>query len=284
MLAATPRLAALPIKQVVASSLNQCIEQMAKGCTNAFAKLVDIPRPTVGKWRAGNQAPVLGAILRVCFKVGVSLLDFLIGECFEVRGLNIKGTKVSNREPKQAQETHQRRDITSEEAKSIRSTLRKALKANPPQCLKEVAQKVGRNPNSIQYRFPDLCAPLIARYADYEMATRQELGRQMSYALEEAVKGEDPPHSLAEFARSHGWSHKILRHRFPKQCRALTRRCAEERNEKWISLKQALEAALTENPAQSVYEFARRYNVHTGTLYRRFPDLCRRLSRLHAQG
>lgn len=279
LLAAAPHIASPPNKQIIASSLSQCIEQTAKGCTSSFAKMVNIPRPTLGKWRVGNQAPSLGALLEICFKVGVSLLDFLTGKRFEVHARNMGQTEGLIRKSERTKHTqHPRREITIKEEKHIRSTLKKALKADPPKCLKELARELGRNPNSIQYRFPDLSAAVITKYADYMKDARQELGRQMLQALEEAIKGEDPPHSLVEFARSHGWSLKILQHRFPKQCRALTRRCSDERGKLWLELKNSLEVALTEDPPPSVQEFARRYNVHSGILYRRFQDVCHSLS------
>jgi transcriptional regulator with XRE-family HTH domain len=283
MLATASRLPASPARRVVASSLNQCIEQTTKGCTNAFAEMVNIPRPTVAKWHAGNQAPVLGALLRICFEVGVSPLDFLTSERFPVCSLNTSQSKVPSQVVKDRQgKKPQRREIPIYEAKNIRRILKKALKSNPPRCLKETVRGTERNPNSIQYRFPDLCAAIITRHDDYEKAVRLELGKRMSHELEAAATGVESPHSLAEFARRHNWSLKILQHRFPKKCRALTRRCAEERSKRWFTLRQALEGALVEDPPPSVDEFARRHNLHTGILYRRFRDLCHKLSKRHA--
>jgi hypothetical protein len=275
LLKAAPILVESPPKGAFARTLIKYMEQYSAGCVEAFAVKVEVLRPTLQRWLRREVAPQSDLLLRACFRIGATLLDLITGRLPEPSF--VKESATSNQTLVVRRDRPQRRDITPSDAASMRREFRKALKEYPPPCLKEVARRMGRNPNSVQYRFPELSNAVISRYLNHRKASRRELCEQMLKALEIAMSEENPPLPL-DLARSRGWSHKILRHRFPKQCRTLTRRCAEMRGERWKRLEQLLEAALREEPPPSVKALAKRYEVDDSILYRRFPELCRRIS------
>jgi hypothetical protein len=271
-----------PEKRAIADSFNKYIAKVTKGNTSLFAKNVNIPRPSVGKWLRGDQVPTLKALLQVCFHNNISLLDFIAGEITETDLPNLTNAAAPNNPTGYNQKRRGRkRDITPEEEIQIKRIFEEAIREEPPPLLREVAQRVGRNPNSLQYRFPDLCSAITARYGRYQKAAKREINKRMLRELNKAIHGENQFHSLVEFAKFYGWSFKILRHRFPKQCRAFTKRCADGRNQKWSELEKALKSALNEKPPPSLKAFARRHKIHTAILYQRYKELCRKLSKAH---
>jgi hypothetical protein len=111
---------------------------------------------------------------------------------------------------------------------------------------------------------------------------RRRDGRTLMAALRK-----NPPRSLVEVARGMGRQPSALKYQFPDQCAAIVARYEEHRNrsrlEVWGVAKQALEAALQDEPYPNVPEVARRIGWGYSRLVRRFPELCRAVASRHAK-
>jgi len=56
------------------------VERLADGNTSAFARLLDLSRNTVENWSQGKRIPELDMLLRLCYRLNLSLDEVLFQE------------------------------------------------------------------------------------------------------------------------------------------------------------------------------------------------------------
>ncbi len=147
--------------------------------------------------------------------------------------------------------------------------------ANIPPSISEIARRLGCSAAILRYYFPDHCKAIIERH---RRLNELEAQRQ---ALAAVAAAEQVSLSVNEIARHLGCSSSVLYARFPELCQAITERRWSLSNKD--ELRQALEAALVEEPPPTVQEVARRLGCPSKNIEYYYPDLCKAIARRYRE-
>lgn len=144
-----------PSRESVASAINQCIEVATIGNAKAFAEEMYLSLSVPRDWRVGKALPQLNLLLRVCYRLSISLIDIYLGQLKIARPIVLKELPLSE----QYSKTNR-----SFDADKVREFLELHQESLPPQSLKQLAFKIGYDPADLYRHFPDLCHQISARY------------------------------------------------------------------------------------------------------------------------
>lgn len=157
----------------------------------------------------------------------------------------------------------------------ILSEMEKALAENPPPSMRQIQRRTGRHESSIKGRYPTLYDEIVKRYRDFHLpdaVTKVDAETALKAALKQ-----NPPPSLQSIFRTLGCHNTGYRfyHQFPDLCKAVAARYKKHRNNLFNreAMRQALESALTEEPAPSLSELVRRLGHRRDFIKKKFPDL-----------
>lgn len=158
---------------------------------------------------------------------------------------------------------------------TLRAALTLALDDHPAPSVQRLAERLGyKSAGTLARRCPDLYRRLKIRHAAHR---QQELAH--TGALLQAVLREEPPPTLRAVRIRLGYRHdNALIYQHPELCRAITLRYQRSLEAKTRGVEKALKRALKQHPPPSVQHLARTEGRGTTWLYRRFPELCRRLA------
>jgi AraC-like DNA-binding protein/transcriptional regulator with XRE-family HTH domain len=136
--------------------------------------------------------------------------------------------------------------------------------------INEIARQLGCSSSTLYSRFPELCHEITKRR--WSVSDIDHL-RQ----LLEAALVENPPPTLEDVAKRLECSTKNIQYNFPELFRAITerRRALHDRSSQQKELEEIL--ARGENPL-SLQEVARRLGISSGSLRKRYPELCATIS------
>lgn len=170
LLAYTPHLKFPLSKENIAKALYAYIEQVTEGNMAAFARLLQIPKNTLWFWCKGESQPSLQALLKICYSLKISILDFLIA------GIESASSLKKNRLlPVQAQ-TKPRASSKPFDTDKVKKYLTTMLMSNeyPPPSMEEVARRINCDRRTIFRHFRDLCSAISAKYIQYRKACYSE--------------------------------------------------------------------------------------------------------------
>jgi hypothetical protein len=80
LIAAAPHFSSPLSKENVAQVIRTATDIVTKGNIAAFAGLLGIPKNTLWMWHTGKALPQLNVLLRICYRLEISLVDFLTPE------------------------------------------------------------------------------------------------------------------------------------------------------------------------------------------------------------
>ena len=155
LIARTPYLIEAPSRELVAQAIDKCINVATNGNAKAFAEQMYLSQTVPRDWRLGNALPQLSKLLRVCYRLSISLIDIYLGK------LNIDSPIVFKDLPLSEQYSKTNRPF---DADKVREFLEVHKESSPPQSLKQLAFKIGYDPTDLYRHFPDLCRQISARY------------------------------------------------------------------------------------------------------------------------
>jgi transcriptional regulator with XRE-family HTH domain len=205
LLSFTPQLLHPLPTSTIQKIISVYIDQVTEGNLAAFARLIEMPKSTVHQWHRGKAVPSLDTLLKLCYRFGISLTDFLVRDVV-VDSLQ----KVAlARLPFPGGYRHQ-----FDKDKALQE-LNKALEEIPPPSMTEVQKRLGYKTYSTLYeRFPDLCAAISQRCRDYKSSCQKE---KLRGELEAVLNSDEcPPPSLKEVARRLGYSTTTFYSNFPE--------------------------------------------------------------------
>jgi AraC-like DNA-binding protein len=282
LIAAAPNLSFEPTKEMVRESLFAFIDRTSGGNRGGFAREFDVNTTTVQSWGRSRPLPQTDLILKICYKMSVSLLDFFVtknylaDEDWQCRAEVIK-TRAARR--------YERRD-----PEKVKSALLAALTEKRPRSVAEVAKDLGYMTTAGIYKlFPGICKRLQDRYRrsgskasiDQRFTIDDETVRRV---LVEALEQECPP-SIYVLTRDLGYKDsKHLIDRFPDLCDSI-----KDRRDKWKrarkrSIRKTLKSALVEVPPPSITNVGNRLGYNNGiTIGVYFPELCAQISARYAR-
>jgi hypothetical protein len=151
-----------PTKKIVIEALHECIKISTGGVITQFAKLIRKHLATVYGWYIGNVKIPLPDLLRICYCLDLSIINFLNGaeavrkSAINVRELPDTAYVVSSpRTPKPF--NHRKAEID----------LINFLAVVPPISMAEAARRMEANHRDLYRRFPELSRKISWRYRDY---------------------------------------------------------------------------------------------------------------------
>ncbi|MDZ8052209.1 MAG: TniQ family protein [Aulosira sp. ZfuVER01] len=153
--------------QRIRQSLKTCVEQFTQGNIAQFARQIQVPKNSLWLWCQGQNLPSIHALLKICYFVKVSLIQFLTNElCFEHEQPN---NTAFNLPPVQSQTTARTQSFNFDKVKQDLE----AILANdefPPPSMEEVARRLGCQRRTIYKNFKELSNQISARYICYRKA------------------------------------------------------------------------------------------------------------------
>ncbi|MEA5603259.1 TniQ family protein [Nostoc sp. UHCC 0252] len=184
LLATTPRLSKPLQREIVAQAFCRYVEQFAEGNTAAFARMLEIPKNKVWMWQMGKVLPELNVILKICFTLQVSVLDFLTQEIKKDNS-----SQFSAMPQKQVVDSSRKKLEVKFDSDRTQRLLENVLQANEqPLPMTAVAKRLGY-PKRVLYRhFPELCRAISAEYVKYMKESRVKRIEQCCEEVKQAVR------------------------------------------------------------------------------------------------
>ena len=172
LIAAAPGVVSPPTRDRLAQTITACVDHASSGNASDFARLMHVANPIVGGWQRGRTLPPVELLLNMAFRMGISLLDFLLGTSTGVSsGTYFRSPPVEpERKPRRA--TIQRGSRVNR-ADVVR-ILHAALDESPPPGVTQVMKRFSCSESAVRYHFPELCRELAKKHLRYRMERSAE--------------------------------------------------------------------------------------------------------------
>jgi len=275
LIAATPELPAPPQKEQIAMMLEACLDKYSRGSMSALARLMKVSANRLWYYLRRGALPGFDTLLNLCSNLSITPLEFLTAE--SLRSLRDSYFTVDHAAPI----PRNKGKLTEDEVQHARQVLEAivAEKLDPPPTLEEIARRLGRSVEALQWHFPDLCRAITSRvkriYSDGETLTHMRQILENALASDESI-------SLNAIASQFGYRSKTLQRYFPDLCQAVVVKYSERfSGERWKfeQVRQRLEEVLSsDGDVISVKELARLMGYKYQTLRNHFPELCKKIS------
>jgi TniQ len=274
LLQAAPRLERPPPRDTVARAFTAYHAHPAAAGTPPSTMAFGRQRVRSSRWVQGERLMQIDLLLRFCWQRDLSLVQFLTAPP------PVRVSPGAVAQPPRA--VPDRATAPGPRTVSRRETVCDALEAaltttGPPVSLRAVAQRLQIETRTLWTYAPDLCQHLVDRRT---VALAQQRN-QLQTLLEDALR-EDPPPVLQRVCQrgavltSKAWYH------YPELCRQIVARAAEERQQRFLRLQQAVEQAVHEEaPPPTLKAVAARLGRSANSLRQYFPALCHQLTARH---
>jgi transcriptional regulator with XRE-family HTH domain len=271
LIAAAPGMETEPTKDMIPRAISALADRFS-GYVARLAHSVGVNKATMRDWLREEKTPEIGRILRICFRLNMSPLQFLLSH--SIRRDPPAASLDAEKSGLQGLRRNPGRPVDFEE---FRNAIRVALAEHPPPTLKEVARRLNRRPALLLARFPRQYAILVRRYARYQRALLRARWDRLRPSVQAALT-EEPPPAPEALARRIGCSISALKKYYPRFYRVLKMRYSNHRKNRVLSLRPRLEAALSSSDPPVLFAtLARSCGYTKGTLRRHFPELARLL-------
>lgn len=180
LIAAVPSWESVPTRDGVVLMFRACIAQVAGGVMAEFGKLIDKDKVSVWGWCNGTVRATLNEILKICYCLDISLVDFISGSDKQLSDLRLVRRPPDNYIscPRRA---NKRIDYDKAEIK-----LREILCMNIAISMEEAARIVGVERRTLYKKFKEVCNAISKRYTEYQRAKiegeRQRLKEEITEA------------------------------------------------------------------------------------------------------
>lgn len=179
ILSKSPQLEITQIKKV-SQSFQNIINQTTEGNIAAFARLIGFPKNKVWMWSKGKVLPQLSTLLKICYLLDLSLLEFLTKDTF--KAIVVKNNNFFSIEKNNLK--YIASDLVSTE-NTLKTILSKSY--DEPPSLTAVAKELKINRRTITRRFPELCQAISNRYLEYRKSHRLQKIQHCILEIERAV-------------------------------------------------------------------------------------------------
>jgi TniQ len=274
-------------------SINENVEavisRLIKGNGPAVPDLIEVRKKIVSFWRGGRSIPRLGFILKLCYRLDLSMADFMTAM---INRLSC-GILVDETQPQNPKAPTKREAVAAWET-NVRQTLEAALLEEPPPPLLEIAGRLGYASTwPLNRKYGDLSRGIAARYRktirendSINLSLDEKQPSLLRQLLEQELSKENPCHPRW-LAKKAGYRYvDPATRQFPELWWALLdkhRKYREEEKSKQHERERGmLVAALSEDPTPTISEIIRRLGARSHrTLIDRFPEECRAISEKH---
>jgi transcriptional regulator with XRE-family HTH domain len=171
-------ISAQPKRERIRQVVSDAVDHLADGNTAAFARSLGLPRATVENWHEGKRIPELDMLLRLCYRLDLSVCEVLFEEEEEPLQPYLREPVPPARFP-----SRKRVAINKE---SISHQLEQAASQaeNPPPSLKEVGERLGYQPTTLYKINRAACHAIAERH----MAYRRELREKRLQGYREEIR------------------------------------------------------------------------------------------------
>ncbi len=267
LLAAAPRLKGTPLREHLGANLSACIESATFGNLLAFADITRTSRGALRYWVSGRHRPQIGALLQMCYQIGVPVTQLLgdpAATDFDIAPLrNDRGIQSRRR------------------GAEVRLALDRALAEEPPPSVSELARRLHFARSERLYQIDRARSKMLsARHREAMRALQPKPSRpprkcerpQMKRVLEDSLARECPV-SVSKIAAQNGYANPgCIRLEFPDLCRAIGQKIAQRKKTEMNGKGEILKAALEEDPPLTAEQMAERLGFGCpGVLRRNFP-------------
>lgn len=155
-----------PSKENITKSINLVIEKVAENNAAAFSRLMGVPKNSLWMWQSTNTLPELNILLKICYELEISLVEFLTPKNLVTKSF----TKISQKYLQLSRTP--RVSPKAFDQYQVKDALLAILAGNeePPLTMEEVAKHLGHHARTISRHFPDLCSAVSAKCRDYKKA------------------------------------------------------------------------------------------------------------------
>ncbi len=165
----------------ISESLNKMVEKVTDGNIAAFARYLKMPKNTVWLWCKGKNQPSFNALLTICYRLKINLVNLLTNTDFS--------EKFSRKAPPSSLIFPTARKYPTFDATYAQEELTKFLNdiENPPLSLEEIARQISCDRRTLNRHFPELCRQISFRYLSFRQTSYQNAVKQCCQEVEEAV-------------------------------------------------------------------------------------------------
>ena len=167
VIAQLPTVQAHPKRERIQQVVNRAVERFAGGNIAEFARLLELPRNTVENWCQGKRIPEMDMLLRLCYRLSLSLYEVLFGDTEVIQ------PHLQDPLPEAHFSSRKRTAIDKER---IFYLLEQETRSgeDPPPSLQEVGQRLGYEPTSLYKINRAACHAIAECYRAYRRALREK--------------------------------------------------------------------------------------------------------------
>ena len=185
LLTAAPHLPQPLLRERVAQAFCSYVAQVSDGNIAAFSRLLQIPKNKVWMWHSGKVLPQFKILLKVCYCLRTSVLNFLTKDTVE-ENFNLMTTLSQTQAVNKLTHPPNLESDLNRVQRLLESVLQGHEKPPPP--MTEVAKRLGRDKRVLRRRFPELCRAISAQYLEYKKEARTERIKQCCEEVQQVVK------------------------------------------------------------------------------------------------
>jgi hypothetical protein len=165
-------------------SIRNLIELVTGGNVNGFSRIVNANCSTLESWCLNEKKPTLRLVMNICKTLEITPKQLLL---FEFPINTIKKLSSLEIPPKATVQKGKQKKRKPVDAKKLKADLMNVIKSDeyPPPCMKEVANRLGRNHRVIYRYYPKLCNQISAKYLKHRSYKKRE---RMERILKEVIE------------------------------------------------------------------------------------------------
>lgn len=280
LLKSAPTVSSLYQSSTLANSISRSIRSSTFKNELAFARKSGIPQSTVNDLCRGNSVPQLSTLLKIAFFAEVSVTDLVRGRIRDISEAPVL-SKPDSPQPKAVKAAAPHHRWNDKKLLEVRRSFEELLEIYPPLPMTQIKNRLICPASTLSSKCPDLHRKAVARYREYIKNRRRAFSRRVEKKLQIQLKSETPL-SVSEVAREIGRSRIAVVKRFPALCMRLSEHWVKRREEHWGRIRTFLQDALRNDPPLHLKALAKRLEVSHTSLYKRFPQLCRKIAARYA--
>jgi hypothetical protein len=271
LLAASPTLASPPPKNAIARFIAHNLAMRPGVTPTAFGRELGVGHSVIGVWLRDEYTMHIESLLKICSRLGVSLLQ-------AITGVDLLSNGVCAARPVEKPDSIEIRKHwlpTEANLEILRQEMVSALETEfPYPSLRAIARRLKMAPRSLLRHEPGLWRQIVDRRSAYYT----EINVRIRQALEESLQ-ECPAPTLDALAERHGFERSRAWKYCPELCREVVARHISYRRQIWMEVRRQMESALREEtPPPTIQSLAARLNHCASSLRSYFPDLCHEIA------
>ncbi len=167
VVARLPVVSVEPKRERIRQMVSDAVEHLADGNAAAFARSLGLPRGTVENWRQGKRIPEMDTLLRLCYRLDLSLCEVMFQE--------EEMLQPSLRDPVPSAIFPSRKRTAIDKERIFHVLQQEASMAeNPPPSLKEVGLRLGYQPTTLYKINQAACHAIAERYTAHRRELREK--------------------------------------------------------------------------------------------------------------